>query len=124
MDINKIMEKNLKTFLDIVILAILSEGSAHGYKIIAAIHDEFGILLSPGSLYPLLHCLEEEKLVASSINREKVIYCLTPKGKENFEKAFLAYNLSIQKMSHFVKSRVELASQLAQSAEKAIQVTI
>jgi DNA-binding PadR family transcriptional regulator len=118
MEINKIMEKNLKAFLDIVILAILSEESAHGYKIIATIHDEFGILLSPGSLYPLLHCLEEEKFVSSSINREKIVYRLTPKGKENFEKAFIAYNLSIQKMSQFVKTHVESASPLTRLAER------
>jgi DNA-binding PadR family transcriptional regulator len=35
MNITKIMEKNLKAFLDIVILAILREGFRHGYKIIA-----------------------------------------------------------------------------------------
>jgi DNA-binding PadR family transcriptional regulator len=123
MDIDKIMEKNLKAFLDIIILAILNEGSAHGYKIIAAIHDEFGILLSPGSLYPLLHCLEEEKLVTATIDREKVVYCLTHKGKETVEKAFIAYNLSTQKMSHFVKARLQPTSHLTHLAERAIQVT-
>jgi DNA-binding PadR family transcriptional regulator len=121
MNVNKIMEKNLKAFLDIVILAILREGSTHGYKIIATIHEEFGILLSPGCLYPLLHCLEEEKLIVSTIDKVKVVYCLTPKGKEKFEKAFIAYNLSIQKMSHFVKTHVELDSPFTPFAERVIQ---
>ena len=121
MNVNKIMEKNLKAFLDIVILAILRDGSTHGYKIIATIHEEFGILLSPGCLYPLLHCLEEEKLITSSADRAKVVYCLTPEGKEKFEKAFIAYNLSTQKMSRFVKTHVEDASPLAQLAERPIQ---
>jgi DNA-binding PadR family transcriptional regulator len=115
------MEKNLKAFLDIVILAILREGSTHGYKIIATIHEEFGILLSPGCLYPLLHCLEEEKLIESTVDKAKVIYCLTSEGKEKFEKAFIAYNLSIQKMSRFVKTHVEIACPFAQFAERAIQ---
>lgn len=121
MNTKKIMEKNLKAFLDIVILAILREGSTHGYKIIATIHEEFGILLSPGCLYPLLHCLEEEKLIVSTIDKAKVIYCLTPEGKEKFEKAFIAYNLSMQKMSRFVKTHVEIASPFAQFTERAIQ---
>ena len=121
MNVNKIMEKNLKAFLDIVILAILRDGSTHGYKIIATIHEEFGILLSPGCLYPLLHCLEEEKLIVSTIDKVKVVYCLTPKGKEKFEKAFIAYNLSIQKMSRFVKTHVEVAIPFTLFAERAIQ---
>jgi len=54
MDVNKIAERQLKAFLDIVILAILNGGSTHGYKIIEGIHKEFEILLSPGSLCPLL----------------------------------------------------------------------
>ena len=121
MNINKIMEKNLKAFLDIVILAILREGSTHGYKIIVTIHEEFGILLSPGYLYPLLHCLEDEKLIVSTIDRAKVVYCLTPEGKEKFGKAFIAYNLSTQKMSRFVKTHVELDMPFTQFAERTIQ---
>ena len=123
MNINKIMEKNLKAFLDIVILAILREGSTHGYKIIATVHAEFGILLSPGCLYPLLHCLEEEKLIVSTIDRAKVVYCLTSEGREKFEKAFIAYNLSMQKMYHFVRTHVEIASPFAQFPERAIQIS-
>ena len=117
------MEKNLKAFLDIVILAILREGSTHGYKIIATIHEEFGILLSPGCLYPLLHCLEEEKLIVSTIDRAKVVYYLTPEGKEKFEKAFIAYNFSMQKMSRFVKTHLEPDGTFSQFAERAIQTS-
>ena len=117
------MEKNLKAFLDIVILAMLREGSTHGYKIIATIHEEFGILLSPGCLYPLLHCLEEEKLIISTIDRAKVVYCLTPEGKEKFEKAFVAYNFSIQKMSRFVKNHVEIAGPFTHFVERPIQTS-
>ena len=111
MNVNKINEKNLKSFLDITISAISKEESMHGYKIIAAIHKEFGILLSPGSLYPLLHCMEDDKLIESTLDRGKIIYRVTPAGKEKFRKAFAAYNLSIQKMSHFVKIHGEFSVQ-------------
>jgi hypothetical protein len=50
----KIVERHLKTSLDIVIMAILTGGATHGYKIIATLHKEFGILLSPDSLYPIV----------------------------------------------------------------------
>ena len=122
MNLNKIIERHLKAFLDIVIVAILNGGSMHGYKIIAAIHNEFGILLSPGSLYPLLHCLENEKMIKSNLERGKVVYRVTPAGKEKFEKAFVAYNFAIQKMSHFVKTHEEFSPQLIQEAKEDILV--
>ena len=74
----------------------------YGYKIISAIHREFGVLLSPGSLYPLLHYLEDNKLIKSSFTKGKIVYQVTPKGKEKFEKTFTAYKASIQRMAHFV----------------------
>lgn len=118
MDVNKIAERHLKAFLDIIIIAILNGGSSHGYRIIAAIHKEFGILLSPGSLYPLLHCLEDDKLIESTLDRGKIVYRVTSSGKEKFEKAVAAYNFSIQKMSHFVKTRGESSPLLIQEAEE------
>lgn len=98
------IEKHVKTFLDIVILSMLNGKSNYGYKIIATIHKEFGILLSPASLYPLLHTLEEEKLIESNSDRGKTIYRLTPRGKETFRKKYTAYNLSIQIMRNFIKN--------------------
>lgn len=82
----------------------------YGYKIISAIHREFGVLLSPGSLYPLLHYLEDNKLIESSFTRGKIVYQVTSKGKEKFEKTFAAYKTSIQKMSHFVKAHGGISS--------------
>jgi DNA-binding PadR family transcriptional regulator len=100
----RIIEKQVKTFLDIVILAILNGDSMYGYKIIAAIHREFGILLSPASLYPLLHFLENDKLIESRTHKGKTVYHVTPKGKEKFEKKFTAYKLSIHIMTNFIKT--------------------
>ena len=91
-------------------------GITHGYKIIATLHREFGILLSPGSLYPLLHCLEEDKLIESTLDKGKVIYHVTSAGKEKFGKAVDAYNLSIQKMSRFVKTCGDSSPLLIQKA--------
>jgi len=100
----RIIEKQVKTFLDIVILAMLKERSLHGYKIIAAIHSEFGVLLSPASLYPQLHLLEENRLIEPYFDKGKAVYSLTAKGKEIFEKKFNAYNLSTQIMKNFIKT--------------------
>ena len=105
----RIMEKQVKTFLDIVILALLNRRSMHGYKILATIHRELGVLLSPASLYPQLHLLKENKLIEPSFDNGKTIYSLTPKGKEIFEKKFNAYNLSFQIMNKVIKNRAEIS---------------
>lgn len=104
----QIIEKQVKTFLDLVILAMLKERSMHGYKIIAIIHREFGILLSPASLYPQLHYLEENRLLEPYSKEGKVIYSLTPKGKEILEKKINAYNLSMKIMTKFIKTSEDL----------------
>jgi len=101
----RITEKHVKTFLDIVVLAMLNGEPMYGYRIIAAIHREFGILLSPGSLYPLLHSLEGNRFIESRFNKGKIVYQVTSKGKEKFQKTFSAYKASIQRMSLFVKAR-------------------
>lgn len=99
----RITEKHVKTFLDIVILAMLNGEPMYGYKIIAAIHREFGTLLSPGSLYPVLHALEDNKLLESHFQGGKIVYLVTPKGKQRFQNIFSAYKVSTQKVSNFMK---------------------
>ena len=103
-----VIEKYVKTFLDLMILAMLNGKATYGYKIIAAIHKEFGILLSPASLYPLLHRLENNKLIESNFDRGKTVYYLTPKGKEAFNRKFTAYNLSNQIMRNFIKTHARI----------------
>lgn len=101
----RITEKHVKTFLDIMLLAMLNGRPMYGYKIIAAIHKEFGILLSPGSLYPLLHFLEDSKLIESRFDKGKIVYQVTSKGNEKFRSTFTAYKAAMQRMSHFIKIR-------------------
>jgi DNA-binding PadR family transcriptional regulator len=74
--------KYVKTSLDLVVLTILNGKPMCGYKIRAAIHKEFGVLLSPGSLYPLLHSLEEKKLAESRVEGGKKL-CAAARGIGN-----------------------------------------
>ena len=96
------------------------------YRIIATIQDELGVMPKHGYLYPLLHCMEEEKLIArlivSAIGRAKVVFCLTPAGKEKLEKAFISYNFSMQKTSRFLKTRVNSLGRLPKSLKGRFKV--
>ena len=98
----RIHERHVKAFLDILILAILKGSPMYGYKIIAAIHREFGILLSPGSLYPLLHSLEKNKLIESRFHEGKIVYTMTSNGKKIFQNIFTAYKITMQRMENFI----------------------
>jgi DNA-binding PadR family transcriptional regulator len=97
------IERYVKTFLDLVILSVLSGKALYGYKIIAIIHKEFGILLSPASLYPLLHVLEGQKLIKSNSDNGRTFYQLSPRGEETFRKKYISYNLSNQIISNFMR---------------------
>ena len=73
--------KLVKSFLDLIVLTMLLEGPIHGYKLIADIHTLFGVLLSPGSLYPFLYSLEREQLVNTQQEGKRKRYALTSEGR-------------------------------------------
>jgi DNA-binding PadR family transcriptional regulator len=99
----RISGKYVKTSLDLVVLAILNGKPMHGYRIMAAIHTEFGVLLSPGTLYPLLHSLEEKKLVESRVEGGKRVYEATSEGRTRFQNAFTTFKVSMDQLENFVK---------------------
>lgn len=79
--------ESLKGHLDLLLLAILSEGPAHGYAVIESLRQRSGGLfdLPEGTIYPALHRLENQGLLRSRWSedslRRKRIYQLTFKGQ-------------------------------------------
>ena len=82
----------LKGHLDLLLLAILAEGPAHGYAVIESLRNRSGgtFDLPEGTIYPALHRLESQGLLRSSWSegsaRRKRIYQLTPKGQQTLTK--------------------------------------
>lgn len=78
----------LKGHLDLLLLAVLSKGPAHGYAVIEVLRARSdGVFdLPEGTIYPALHRLESQDLLSSSWTedsaRRKRIYQLTPKGQQ------------------------------------------
>jgi DNA-binding PadR family transcriptional regulator len=76
----------LKGHLDLLLLAVLAEGPAHGYAIIEALRQRSSgaFDLPEGTIYPALHRLEDQGLLASQWShdapRPRRVYQLTPKG--------------------------------------------
>jgi DNA-binding PadR family transcriptional regulator len=79
-------ERLVKTGLDLIILRLLVERPRWGYEINMEIRDKFNVYLSAGTLYPLLHLLEEKAYVEgvwqSEKGRGRRIYQITEQGKE------------------------------------------
>ena len=78
----------LKGHLDLLLLAVLANGPAHGYAIIEALRarSEGVFDLPEGTVYPALHRLEDQGWLqsewAETTGRRKRVYQLTPKGRE------------------------------------------
>src|SRR5262252_11030633 len=82
----------LKGTLDMLILKIVALGPIHGYAIATRVqqisNDVFQ--LQQGSLYPVLHKLEKDKLLSAEwrqteTGREAKFYSLTAKGRKQLE---------------------------------------
>jgi PadR family transcriptional regulator, regulatory protein PadR len=78
--------------LELLLLAVLSAGPAHGYKVIQQLRSRSGgtFDLPEGTVYPALHKLEREGLLASAwstgTQRRRRVYRLTRKGRAAFER--------------------------------------
>ncbi|HEX8775436.1 MAG TPA: PadR family transcriptional regulator [Pyrinomonadaceae bacterium] len=82
----------LQGTLELLVLRILGSGQLNGWDIMQRIQIVSGDVLSvtPGSLYPALHRLEERGLVsaewgASENNRRAKFYRLTTTGRKQLE---------------------------------------
>ena len=59
------VEEMVKDNLETIILALLQRKTMCGTEIIGTIHLEFNVLLSPGTIYPLLQSLRDRGLLTS-----------------------------------------------------------
>jgi transcriptional regulator len=82
----------IKGHVDLLLLAVVNEGEAHGYAIIQRLKQESSdvIDLPEGTIYPALHRLETTGLVTSrwddSDGRRRRVYSLTGKGRTALER--------------------------------------
>lgn len=80
--------ERLKGHLDLLLLAVVSTGAAHGYSIARRLAEASGgaLELPEGTIYPALHRLESKKLLRSSWatvgGRRRRVYDLTQAGEE------------------------------------------
>ena len=87
----------LRGSLDLIVLSVLADGAQYGYAIqksvLSASREK--VTLAAGTLYPLLHRLEADKLIKSkwdnSTGRKRKWYELTAKGRKRLQTQAFAW---------------------------------
>lgn len=100
----------LKGSTPILVMSVLKGQDLYGYRIIREleIRSENVFEMSEGTLYPILHALEKEKLLESYWEevdgRRRKYYHLTDKGLKQFDekkKEFISYSQNVTKVLSF-----------------------
>ena len=82
------LSEALKGHLDLLLMAVLENGPAHGYAIIDTLRrrSEGTFDLAEGTIYPALHRLEDNGSLTSQwseeAGRRRRVYALTQKGRQ------------------------------------------
>jgi PadR family transcriptional regulator len=99
----------LKGHLDLIILAALSTGPAHGYAIIEAIKRKSGQAfdLPEGTIYPALHRLEQAGFLSSrwiiaESGRKRRVYALTRRGQRALAERRLVWERFANAIGHLL----------------------
>ncbi len=82
---------DMRGFLSFLILFILSKKSMHGQEIALELEKRKGCKPSPGTIYPALKQLKENKLIKENKVGKTIIYSLTIEGKKEFDKAKIQF---------------------------------
>jgi PadR family transcriptional regulator PadR len=88
------IENVVRESLDVVILALLSRRPMHGFDLVKFIAGKFGVVLSQGTIYSLLHSMEERGYIESKRGKKEKkgeIYSLTRPGKKLLEENLEEY---------------------------------
>ncbi len=91
-------ERFVRSHLDLIVLRLLNDKPKWGYEINIGIRDRFNVYLSAGTLYPLLHSLEDKGYIEGSLEpgaRVRRVYKITPRG----ERSLLAGERVLQEIS-------------------------
>lgn len=88
----KIEKSLLSGSTPMLVLSLLKDGDKYGYEMVTELakRSDDTFQLKEGTLYPLLHAMEKERLVTSYIKegptgRERKYYHLTGEGRKQLE---------------------------------------
>jgi DNA-binding PadR family transcriptional regulator len=101
----KFQKRIVRSFLDIIILAITKDSSVDLHEVIMTIHEEFGVLINPATILPLLDSLEKEDLIYSKNIDGKTVCQTSLKGRQKLIELLDASNFVIGRTVKFIKEK-------------------
>jgi len=105
---NDSIDKMVKDNLEAIILALLQKKPMCGTDIIKTIHLEFNVLLSPGTIYPLLQSLKENGLLTSETYGKTKIY-VPAKDAELKIRSIINEHVQARKLlNHYLQQEIPL----------------
>lgn len=82
-------ERCVKRNLELIVVKVLEDQPQCGYGIIRYVHRTFKVLLSPGTVYPLLNSMNKGGMITSTTNnKRKRLFALTETGREQARRLF------------------------------------
>jgi PadR family transcriptional regulator, regulatory protein PadR len=87
----RLRTSSIRAALDLLVLSSLKDRPLTGYEIIGKVHISFRILLSPGTIYPVLKHLEEAGFVNSQEEGTRRVYSQTSGGKAILESGIQSF---------------------------------
>ena len=100
--LKKIVKDNLETIL----LALIQRKTMCGTEIIGNIHLKFHVLLSPGTIYPLLHSLDERGLITAKIYGKEKAYAPVDSAKTKIERLVDEQIQARKLLTHYLQQEI------------------
>lgn len=102
---DKRVERLVKEYLDIVILSLVASKPMCGTDILDIVHRNFNVLLSPGTIYPLLHRLKKDGLIECEYSIKKKVYKPARGSEANIQRILEEHSSASEFLNDFLKSR-------------------
>lgn len=101
------LEQCVKKSLDIIVLSLLLQRPMCGFDIIKTIVQNFNVLLSQGTVYPILYELKEKGYVTDEKKEDNKtrIYIPTEEGVEYMQKKISEYLLAQESILNLIMKR-------------------
>jgi DNA-binding PadR family transcriptional regulator len=102
------IEKMVKDNLESIILAILQKSTMCGTEIIGTIHLKFNVLLSPGTIYPLLHSLKQKGLLTVNKLGKEIVYVPVEDAKPRIRSIVNEHIQARRLLNHYLQQEIKI----------------
>ena len=102
------IEKMVKDNLESIILAILQKSTMCGTELIGNIHLKFNVLLSPGTIYPLLHSLKQKGLLTVNKLGKEIVYAPVEDAKPKIRSIVNEHIQARRLLNHYLQQEIKI----------------